>query len=314
MMTNGSIDSMEKSTFNSSIDDTQSYDIFEAHNPNPNYSYSTHEYTNPIPKQPSYPTKPQNQYSTPGSFGLSYKNEGYRDNSTFTSRNNSAFQSRAESIHDTTITNEETPIIHSSLEAQDDPYTPSEYYNTDTLPMNSTFNKSDSTLDLKREVDENNTKYENGYGYQPQTQPHSMNFLIELKSRMPNTQKEELNQTSYMDLPSPPDPPKGEYNQNGLPQPSHYMYTPDYNTVALSSEGPYTETPTYPERPQSANILETNLDNVTPTRPMPKSRSKSEALLETNFDYVEAEDNNEVFTSPLTTASRSKSQPLETAM
>lgn len=286
MMTNGSIDSMEKSTFNSSIDDNQSYDIFEAHNPNPNYpTYATTQ----AYKQP---TKPQNQvqYTMPGTFGLAYKNEGFRDNSTFASRSNSAFQSRAESVVDAMPTSEETPIIHSSLEAHDDAYTTSDYYNADTLPLHGT--KSDSTLNLKKELDETNNKYD--YSYQPSS------FLQELKSKIPKTDSEH-DETSYMNLPTPPEPPR-----NDKPQTSYY-YAPDYNTVGIGIEDPYDDR-------SSANILETNLDRATPARPMPKSRSKSEALLETNFDYDETEERNDVFEQPLTERNRSKSQPLETAM
>lgn len=325
MVNNGSIDSMEKSTFNSSIEDNQSYDVFEAHNLNPSgystYSASTvnnpvHEYTNPLPKPTqNYPAKPQNQYSTPGSFGLAYKNEGFRDNSTFTSKNNSAFQSRAESVQDGAAANEETPIIHSSLDAQDDTYTTSDYYNTDTLPLHSAMGKSDSTLDLKRDLDDDGAKYDVPYGYEPQ----KMNFLQELKSKMPHNEDSILDQTSYMDLPTPPDPPRGEqrnYRQNGGQtsyqngaQTSYPNYNPtfnpDYNTVGLSNGSPYLD------RPQSS-VLETNLDSMTPVKSMPKSRSKSEALLETNFDCDEPEEQG--FGLPLTESSRSKSQPLETAM
>lgn len=51
--------------------------------------------------------------------------------------------------------------------------------------------------------------------------------------------------------------------------------------------------------------------DVDHTRGMSKSRSKSEALLETNFDIDENEENGN---NPITEASRSKSQPLETSM
>lgn len=238
MVTNGSIDSIEKSTFNSSIEDNQSYDVFEAHNPHPTYSTYTHEYTNPMK------TKPQNQYTTPTTFALAYKNEGFRDNSTFTSKNNSAFQSRSESIQDGVL-NEETPIIHSSLE-QDDTYTASDYYNTDTLPLNSSLAQSDATLDTPKNM-----------------------FLEELKSKLP--------QEGYPNLPTPPEPPKPVVRQ------IYPNYNPDFNTVGVGEEAQ-----------------------------MPKSRSKSEALLETNFDYED--EANEVFSPPLTEGSRSKSQPLETAM
>lgn len=49
-------------------------------------------------------------------------------------------------------------------------------------------------------------------------------------------------------------------------------------------------------------------------RPKPKIRSKSEALLETNFDYFEPEDAQVSSNHPITQSNRSHSQPLETAM
>lgn len=75
----------------------------------------------------------------------------------------------------------------------------------------------------------------------------------------------------------------------------------------------------YYERPKSSNtILETNFDLKPELSTAPPTRSKSETLLETNFDYMlPAQDVkysvpiNDVFSA---SASKSKSQPLETAM
>lgn len=293
---------MEKSTFNSSIEDNQSYDIFEAHNPNPagysTYSATTNGFQNPMTKPPqqSFP-KPQNDYVTPSTFGLAYRNEGFRDNSTFASTANSTFPSRAESVHDN-IVSEEIPIIHSQHDAQDDTYA-SDYYNTDTLPLHSALGKSDSTLDLKRELDENNRYYEQDTS--------QMNFLQELKSKMPQTSKEELDMvpSSYSALPTPPDPPHSGSRVDYLPNiPPNY--SPDYNTVGL--EAPEM----FQERPKSADVLGTGSSSNDTSKRLPKSRAKSEALLETNFDYFEPEGDN--LPQPLSEGNRSKSQPLETAM
>lgn len=308
MVTNGSIDSMEKSTFNSSIEDNQSYDIFEAHNPNPtgfsSYAPTTHEYTNPIPKEKEKPKQTQNQYMTPGSFGLSYKNEGYRDNSTFASKNNSAFQSRSESIQEGNLLNEETPIIHSSLDAQDDNYA-SDYYNQDTLPLNSSL-KGENTHD-----------YKDKYGYDP----HKLDFLIELKSKVPKN-NENLDETSYLDLPSPPEPPKNHYAESQYPN-NHYAETQypkndltpsDYSSIGLPSTSNvdnYNNYPYYPDY-NTVGLIEPVV-NEYETPKMPKSRSKSEALLETNFD-CDVMDDEVPFNQPLDYGNRSKSQPLETAM
>ncbi|KAG8274927.1 hypothetical protein J6590_097180 [Homalodisca vitripennis] len=82
----GSIDSMDKSQLNSSLEEeTQSYDIYEAHNP------SASEAVNP-------------------SFDLSYRNQGFRDNSTFASRTNSTWQSQEDYFN-----NASTLPLHTSL-------------------------------------------------------------------------------------------------------------------------------------------------------------------------------------------------------
>jgi len=83
----GSLDSMDKSQF----DDTQSYDIYETHNPS---------------LQPS--------------FDLAFQNRGFRDNSTFASRENTV-----------------------------DPY-----YDSNTLPMSQS---TDSILEMKRGLDSSNS-------------------------------------------------------------------------------------------------------------------------------------------------------------
>ncbi|KAJ8937251.1 hypothetical protein NQ318_005565 [Aromia moschata] len=266
MISNGSIDSMEKSTYSSSIEDTQSYDVYEAHNPNPNF-VPTIEYH-------KSPGRFDNQYAKPTTYDLAYKNEGFRDNSTFAT--NSNYQSRAESVQDNAT--DETPIM--PPEEGGISYPPSEYYNDDTLPLHS--GKSDSTLDLKRGIEESNKGYDPTY---KRDRPDP-NLLHELKSKLPQ---------------KPPTPPT-KHSPTYSEQLDNLNYTPDYNTVALAH--PH-------DRPQSMNILETDFDE--PVAPKPKTRSKSEVLLETNFDYTPPE-GSPLFNHPITDASRSKSQPLETAM
>lgn len=261
MITNGSIDSMEKSAYSSSVEDNQSYDVYEAHNPNPT-SFPYH----PTIEYHKSPARFENQYAKPTNFDLAYKNEGFRDNSTF------ATNSRADSIHDSS--GDETPIMQSENGVS---YSPSEYYNDDTLPLNS--GKSDSTLDLKRAIRETNKNYD---------RPND-NFLQELKGRLPQTEK-------------PPTPPR-KHSPTYSEQLDDLHYTPDYNTVGLAHP--------IGDRPRSADILETDFDEVAP--PKPKARAKSEVLLETNFDYTPPEGSPQL-NHPISDASRSKSQPLETAM
>lgn len=247
MISNGSIDSMEKSTYTSTIDDNQSYDIYETHNPNTSGLQYNQELKQEI----------GNQYAQPH-FNLAYKNEGFKDNSTFAS--NSNYQSRAESAQDTNIS-EETPIIHSESPPEVPSFPPSEYYTTDTLPLSNTSEKSDPS----------------GHFYHnPSNQ-----FLNELSSKLPRRE---------------PEVPERHYARS-------MSYTPDYHL--MDSKQPIDEY--FDDRPHS-DVLETDFDEP---EPKPKIRSKSEALLETNFDY---EPDEVVHNYPMTHASRSKSQPLETAM
>lgn len=244
MVSNGSIDSMEKS-YNSSIEDNQSYDVYEANNPTPSgFTYNT---TMQSMKRPPF----DNHYAQP--FNLAYKNEGFKDNSTFAS--NSNYQSRAES-HENTIS-DETPIIHPEA-TQNLSYPPSEYYTTDTLPLSA--KSSTNWMDAPVAG-----IHPNGHG----------SFLKELKQRIPTKGV----------LPAPPPVPR-------------LVQTPDgfgYYNRQMSLPG------------DEQDVLETNFDEP---NPKPKIRSKSEALLETNFDVVEPMP----IGLPISEASRSKSQPLETAM
>lgn len=270
MITNGSIDSMEKS-YSSSLDDNQSYDVYESRNPNPSsFSY------NPTIEYHKSPARYENQYAKPTTLDLAFKNEGFRDNSTFAT--NSNYQSRAESVQDDST--EESPIMNTESEGVS--YPPSEYFNTDTLPLRS--DKSDSTLDLKRGIEESNQDYEPAY---TRERPNYNLVNQELKSR----------------LQKPPTPPR-KYSPTYSEQLENLNYTPDYNTVGLAHSH------SYEDRPKSADVLETDFDEPVPK---PKTRSKSEVLLETNFDYTPP-GGSPSFGHPITDASRSRSQPLETAM
>nr|XP_022906031.1 protein bark beetle isoform X1 [Onthophagus taurus] len=231
MISEGSIDSMEKSAYTSTIDDNQSYEIYAAHNPNTSFNQVY---------------KPEtNQYAQP-QFNLAFKNEGFKDNSTFAS--NSNYQSRAESVQDGN-TNEETPIIHSQ-DPQTMSYPPSEYYTTDTLPLSDSSGSS-----LKNRKNDSNIY----------TQP-KINYLEELNKKLPK-QREKL-----------PDPPPDNQDHE-----HHYARSSSYSPDLQGFEEKKT-----------------------------KNRSKSEALLETDFDYYEPDEL--IQNHPISKSSRSKSQPLETAM
>lgn len=117
-----------KSQFNSSMEDNQSFDIYEAHNPNPNIIQLKHSSFMKKPASPEY-SVPQNNNRP---YNLAYKNEGFKDNSNA--------NSGAPSMN--TVTTEEIPIIHhpgglhSPLD--DDTLSPtsdSQYFTSDTLPL-----------------------------------------------------------------------------------------------------------------------------------------------------------------------------------
>jgi hypothetical protein len=126
---NGSIDSMEKSQFNSSVDDQSIVDVYEAHNPHNTFNYSEF---NKYAKDPKFENEAVNAIVTPP-FNLAYRNEGYRDNSTFASRE---------------------PLPHtSSASFRPDDSESHHQYNASTLPIGSSM-ATDSTLEMKRDLDE----------------------------------------------------------------------------------------------------------------------------------------------------------------
>lgn len=235
MMSGGSIDSMDKSQLNSSMEDNQSYDVYEAHNPR--YSPSTSDFKAAVEKYPV--THADNPV-----FDLAYRNEGFRNHSTFTSRNTSNWPS---------VANSEV----ATDEVQSERMNEAEYLNNNasTLPLNTSLAMTDSITELKRDIDSTPAYSTMDYGnYEP-----------------PPT--------------TPGSEPVPEYFSPPLPQPYYYD-----------------------ERPRSGTLLETNLDTGE-EKPL---RSKSEALLETNFDVFLPNEPTEL--TQLSADSRSKSQPLETAM
>ncbi|XP_066905697.1 protein bark beetle [Halyomorpha halys] len=106
----GSLDSIEKSQFNSSNEEeTQSYDIYEAHNP--------------------AATEAINQ-----GFDLSYRNQGFKDNSTFTSRENSTWHSTEDYMN-----------------------------NSSTLPLTTSLAMTDSTMDMGKSDYQQEPEYQEYY-------------------------------------------------------------------------------------------------------------------------------------------------------
>ncbi|CAD7079360.1 unnamed protein product [Hermetia illucens] len=301
MTSNGSIDSMDKSVLSSET----SYDAYDpkaahyneySNQPNGNGYHNNalaqkyNEYANQS-KAKSSPVVPV-KTATVGST-----RSGFRDNSTFSgTRNNSV---------STTLT-EDTPIIHQ----------------TDTEDVESDYYGNSSTLPLR-------SKGEN------------LAFLSELKHRLPeyeSPKREEVFQPAHSSfLPPPPDPPGSEQStasstlpydkkidrlqfspteddqfeeiRRPAPVPAEVRRPDSYYTAVRSSRAPKNNNlppPPSPIREGGSGRPRTVYEAAEDPRPS-YSRSKSEALLETNFD--EAMPN-----AGLQADNRSYSQPLETAM
>lgn len=103
------------------------------------------------------------------------------------------------------------------------------------------------------------------------------------KNVFPSTEQQQYFEDN---LPSPPDPP---------------IYSNTYDTSPSDQIASYESSP---------RDLSREFDDSSPMPGLAKSKSKSEALLETNFDF----DDTESDILPISEASRSHSQPLETAM
>lgn len=233
---------MEKSVYNSSVEDDHSYNTYESQHPNPTFDYSS-----PVEYHKS-PARFENSYAKPSQYDLAFKNQGFKDTSTFAS--NSNYQSQAGSVQDEASISDETPIIQPYASNTLPVYAPTDYYNTDTLPL--------------RDFEEEEEKR----AYNPQySRERPVGLMEELKSRMPPTRKQS---PTYSD------------------QLAQIAYHPEHNIVGLA-------------HPHSAPELE----------PKPRPRAKSEALLETNFEFAPEQED---YPHPLGESTKWKSQPLETAM
>ncbi|XP_052754555.1 protein bark beetle isoform X2 [Galleria mellonella] len=150
-----SMESMEKSQFNSSMEDNQSFDIYEAHNPSPGVMQLKQSTFMKKPASPEY-SVPQNNS---GLFELAYRNQGYKD----------ASESASEAPSINTVATEEMPIL---------PRPPADHYFTsDTLPLRA----------AGRPADREDRVY-GPYGAPACVvgQQPKLAFLMELRSRLPD--------------------------------------------------------------------------------------------------------------------------------
>ncbi|XP_018046380.1 PREDICTED: protein bark beetle [Atta colombica] len=255
MLNGGSLDSMDKSQLNSSIEDNQSYDVYEAHNPR--YSPSTNDFKNTVQKYGAA------QSVDNPVFDLAYRNEGFRNHSTFAARNGTAAAvtsnwSSPPNIQSTSV--DESPTVYANNESS------SYLNNTSTLPLHSSIALTDSMIELKRDIEASSGVYDPIDYLKP---PYDSTTLTPSQASEPVPE--------YASDFQPPIPP----------HPYHYEAE---------------------NRPRSEALLETNFDTGE-EKPL---RSKSEVLLETNLDAFLVNEPTEL--TQLSAATRSKSQPLETAM
>lgn len=305
MMSKGSIDSMDKSVISSNT----SLGGYESHNiqqKSPIHNKSKYSPTNSDSstgkKGSTYDQKVTNtpQYDSYGQAGydLSYRNEGFRDNSSINTRNNS---------YGTNL-NEETPIVHHT----DIDDTMSDYYGrTSTLPMTPLRNDN-------------------------------LAFLSELKSQLPEYEHLNSGHSSFLASATNPaytDQSSSSFHSFGPEKRSPEKISsatkpnvktdvkksadyaqPSFRMVEHDNRRPDSYFTAMQNARDSRNINQISASaNKRPKavyqssmvydRPVLNLRSKSEALLEANFD-----EQPNVPDSQLKSDSRSYSQPMETAM
>uniref|UniRef100_A0A1V1FT29 Putative CTL17 isoform B n=1 Tax=Reticulitermes speratus TaxID=60591 RepID=A0A1V1FT29_9NEOP len=247
-MMNGSFDSMDKSQFNSSVEDNHSYDIYEAHNPNAaaqNFSgYSS-----------TFPTKSTSEALNP-SFDLAYRNEGFKDTSTFSSSRDNW-----------------QPSTNASEYNYDDNTAGLDYiHNSSTLPLDTSLAMTDFTFNVKQGSD-----YNSQAAYQAQDSSYS-------EPPEPPLPFDDSFQ------------PEGEYPLLQPQPSAHYPFDYDPGRTSLletdidseSVERPKSEIILetnlddelpMPVRSKSEVLLETNLDDyATAHGPLSFNRSKSQPL------------------------------------
>ena len=341
MVSNGSIDSMDKSALSSET----SYDLYDpkhqmanggaqseltpttptttttGYNDFLNAKYN--EYTTQNQMKPP-PLSKKNLPDTkvyglpeynPAGFELAFRNEGFRDNSTY------GGGTRTNSISN--YINEESPIIHQTDPDDDN----SDYYgNSSTLPMRAKVENLSFLSELKHKLPDyeklgDNHKHSGHSSFLPTPPTPPYEIRSNNNSFTPTSSR-----SGYVKQTNSPSPTKNEYQQPEIrrpigvhklpppvisPSPSSDFRRPSSYYTAMKTvrdskhpappPSPPPPAPSVVHRPKA--VYEASGDD----RPS-YSRSKSEALLETNFDEETSPPN------PLTSDSRSHSQPLETAM
>lgn len=243
MLNGGSIDSMDKSQLNSSMEDNQSYDVYEAHNPR--YSPSTSDFKNTVQ---TYSTAQSTENPV---FDLTYRNEGFRNHSTFASRNNSDWPL------DST-----TDAVPENSQNTDNVNESSYLNNASTLPLHSSLALTDSMSELKRDI-------ETTAGYGQVDYDKIRNY--DTATLTPSQASEPVPEyPSDFNPPLPPHP--YHYDQESRPRSEALLET----NLDIGEEKPL--------RSKSEVLLETNLDSFLVSEPTELTqlsagaRSKSQPL------------------------------------
>lgn len=306
MTSKGSIDSMDKSVIssNTSLGGYEAQSIQQKPMPQKSKYSPTNSDTTVMKKSPTYDQKVANtpQYDPYGNvFELAYRNEGFRDNSTFNTRNNS---------YGTNI-NDDTPIVHHT--EMDD--AASDFYGkSSTLPIRP---RNDNLLfltELKNQLPEYEQLNNSGHSSFLATQANQSN------DQSPNSldsftviDKKSASNKSNSSKPN-------DFNiQTGIRKPGEYaqpIRLIDHDTRRPSS---YYTAMQNSRDSKNINQLPTGMSTKRPKavyessavydRPIINLRSKSEALLEANFDETA-----NVLEPQMKSDSKSYSQPMETAM
>lgn len=301
-----SIDSMDKSVISSNASlggyDNQNLQRYvtqkSKYSPTDSDSTTTKKvstYDQKLTNAPSY--DPYGQ-----AFELSYRNEGFRDNSTFPTRNNSLG----------TNINDDTPIVHHT--DMDD--TVSDYYGkSSTLPMNPRNNDNLSFLsELKQQLPE----------YEQLNSAHS-SFLQSPAHEQPSpnsfqsfAQDKKSNSSSASHSPKNEKNDKKEQPKSDAKKVNDYAQ-PNIRMIDHDTRRPNSYYTAMQNARDSRNISHISSPGRRPKavyqssagydKPIINLRSKSEALLEANFDDTAA-----TLDPQMKSDNKSYSQPMETAM
>lgn len=300
-MSKGSIDSIDKSVISSNA----SLAGYDPQNMQQRYvtqksKYSPTNSDSTTPKKSStYEQKLTNapSYDPYGqAFELSFRNEGFRDNSVYNTRNNS---------YGTNI-NDDTPIVHHT--DMDD--TVSDYYGkTSTLPMHPRTNDNLSFLsDLKHQLPE----------YEQLNSAHS-SFLASPSHEQPPNSFQSFTQDKKSNGSNASHSPKNEKEQKSDAKKLNDYAQPHIRLIDHDSRRPNSYFTAMQNSRDSKNISHISSPSKRPKavyqssagydKPVINLRSKSEALLEANFDETAA-----TLGPQMKSDNKSYSQPMETAM